>query len=602
MRSGDPIAAAMKRSADHQVRPYAHGRAWGALSSVLTRWSSRFARDVIVRCFPGAGAYTGAPGCIDLKTGVMLLDGDTLPSSPETWQATLSAEQQQATAVLLGVCLHECGHAQHTDPAVRGSIDDAVLNGDMRLLEEPRMEARLIQTVRCAPLLLRAASMKIDLDDLQPVTDRDSAATLGVLVLGRRHAGVLDAGDVALAERLVEDALGAGDLQALHAILARTATIADGDAAALEQAAFDLRALIGHPPPDAGGRGQGAGVGGGQPGGQPGATGTGSNPAAAGASGATSAPSGGDPASALAELKAAMSASAQKAASAAGAHASTHDQLAQVAGATVAQINGQTFVSAQGGLLAGTALGRKLPPPGRREPLALERAAQRRLAQTLRKARTKRVAREGRVRPPGRFNARGAARADHQRRQMQVITAQPWRAKATLTKPLWKPQAVMAIDTSGSMGSARAALGSVLWVVHGAVRSLGGDLVAATFGDSATPLVDAAQDLRLVPEVPTGGGTDHVGAALDLGLERLPMLDARRPRLCVLLTDGVWSDAHGQQRMRDLRDSGCAVVLVGIGDAPRHHDDVDEHVVVADALTVADVLATALVRALTAGA
>jgi hypothetical protein len=126
------------------------------------------------------------------------------------------------------------------------------------------------------------------------------------------------------------------------------------------------------------------------------------------------------------------------------------------------------------------------------------------------------------------------------------------------------------IDTSGSMAPYHHELGRVLWVCHRAIRRLGGRLAASGFGAGSAVLCRGGGRLTRVPLMQCAGGTGHVDEAIRLCEAELRLGDRRRPRLCVVVSDGEVYDAEREEAaVERLRRRGVAVVHMGIGRPPR---------------------------------
>lgn len=178
-----------------------------------------------------------------------------------------------------------------------------------------------------------------------------------------------------------------------------------------------------------------------------------------------------------------------------------------------------------------------------------------------------------------------------------------FRTRRTVVEDLWHPQVAIGVDVSGSMSPYEGPLASVLWVTHSAVEEIGGRSAVALFGDEAKMLCPPGRRLSRVPVVSAVGGAEDVGEAIELLRAALPLGDSRRPRLLVLIGDGVWVSRPwleaGERNISELRAAGCAVVSVGIGRDPVAHGE-DENTSVSDPLEIATVIGHACVRALAA--
>ena len=168
--------------------------------------------------------------------------------------------------------------------------------------------------------------------------------------------------------------------------------------------------------------------------------------------------------------------------------------------------------------------------------------------------------------------------------------------------PIEAPHVALIIDTSGSMGAFEYALGPIAWILHEGLRTFGGRLAIALFGDGAELLSDGAARLREVPGIRTGGGTAFAGDALELATDRLEMTNPRRPRFVYCLSDGGWYDTQaGVERIRALRAHGVPTIHISIGAEPLSVD-ADRIVVISDPAEALDQIADDTVAALRAAA
>jgi Mg-chelatase subunit ChlD len=149
------------------------------------------------------------------------------------------------------------------------------------------------------------------------------------------------------------------------------------------------------------------------------------------------------------------------------------------------------------------------------------------------------------------------------------VSTHPWRVIRHVRAPIEEPHVALIIDTSGSMAGYEPALGLIAWILHEGLRTFGGRLAIALFGNGAELLTDGATGLRDVPGVRTGGGTAFAGDALELATDRLEMTNPRRPRFAYVLSDGGWYDTRaGVQRIRALREHGVPTIHLSIGAEP----------------------------------
>jgi hypothetical protein len=173
--------------------------------------------------------------------------------------------------------------------------------------------------------------------------------------------------------------------------------------------------------------------------------------------------------------------------------------------------------------------------------------------------------------------------------------------KRTVLVELWQPVVGIAVDVSGSMRAFEGPIASVAWVVHSAVKQVGGRAAVSLFGDEAELLCRAGRRLGEVPEVSAVGGSEDVGEGIELLRAALPLSDRRRPRLLFLVGDGCWTSAPwaeaGERNIAELRASGCGVVSIGIGSEPWTHGE-SSRVAVGEPLEIAAVIGSAAVEAL----
>ncbi len=415
-----------------------------------------------------------------------------------------------------------------------------------------------------------------------PQPDRALAAQVGCYIVGRGHAGVLTTADVAPARQLCEGLLGSADMARLESILAQQVALPDEDVEDRCRLARELADLVGDPPPDAhsgqGGNGGGPGTGDG-------------------------------PADVMRRIEEALESASDQA-------AETLDEAAQGrAGDTAGRLPAKVLdelredpvvagpaQQATGGRYAGIPSGRPIPDHGDRPPIPHEIAARRQLARRLARVRFVRDRARLRDMPPGRFKGSQAVKLAAERARGAVPTARPFRRREKIRGELLRPQVAIAIDTSGSMSSYEPVLGSVAWVIAGAVADRRGRFHVSAFGDGIGELLPAGDPLRKVPEVRTGGGTSYLAEAIELSLEALPLRDRRQPRVVVIVSDGEWIDPEGRAAslLSGLRSSKVAICHIGIGRAPHVADQADAAATVTDPLTTERVIGDAIVRAMEA--
>ena len=570
---------AFRRIPAERVQPSALPGGWGRASAALTKAALGIVAGVLVKCYPKASAPVA--GLVNRLTNVILLDGELLGCDPEEIAAEPDGDQLKALVVVLGVLFHECGHVKHSPtPRALSEVPEGLLS-DAKLLEEGRMEARLIEGVPRAARYLRAAISKIllehDPDDPLAPMSRARAARGAALICSRVPAGTLPAADVADSEERFAKVLGNADLETVKEIVAEVCAAPDSVAVeALIRGAKRLQKLV-PPDPDEGGEGEGevGGEGSGEEG-----------------------PSWSEVKGTLAETeRSAREEAAELDPREGGVDPELHELAREIAEGGEAAAKRLALFS--GG--HGFSLGPGIPDAGGRPPVAVERIAARRLAHALREARSKRLIREGRVAPPGRFSGRGAMRQASELERGAPVRGLAFATKRTVFAELWQPVVGIAVDVSGSNRPHQGAICSVLWVAHSAVEQAGGRAAVSLFGDEAKLLCRPGRRLGEVPEVEAVGGSEDVGEGIELLRAVLPLHDRRRPRLLFLLGDGWWTSAPwaeaGERNISELRSSGCGVVSTGIGSEPRPHGE-SVSVAVSEPLEIAAVIGTAAVEAL----
>lgn len=564
---------AFRRLPAEQVQPDAVGRSWGLASAVLTKAALGIAPSVLVKCFPRASAP--AAGLINMESRNILIDGDLFGCDPADIPDPPNRDQLKQLMVVLGVTFHECGHGNHTPSPDEYETVPKELLADAQELEEARMEARANESHPRCTTYLRAAVAKVLLEHApecpsEPLT-RAVAVRQAALVLGRVPAGTLLQSEVGAAEAEFAQVLGAEDLSRVKEIVAEVCKASDEDAIpALIEGARKL-AEIEPPPPEERGGGS----------------------SSEGGSG-----SGGISWTDLEEiLEAGADAWRESQVDGEGEDGDLGEDLRKLARSLA---KGEAGPSKGCGLYGGIGLsGPEIPPTGGRPPVPVELIAVSRLATALRRARTKRLIREGRVAPPGRFSGRGAMRQASELERGAPVRGLAFRTQRTVVQELWHPVVGIVADVSLSVDPYRGAIASVLWVVHTAIEEVDGSAGASLFSTEAKLLCPPGRRLTQVPVVTTALGTTAAGEAIDVLRDALPLGDRRRPRLVVMIGDGLWHASDGEQEIAELQASGCGVISVGIDGEPVPHGE-DRVVAVSEPLEIAAVIGRACVDVITA--
>jgi len=609
------IRQVFRGEAKRRERASRHGEFWLALSRALTGVALSLTRGhvlatgercplTVVRCMPQATrGMADAAGLIDLRTSIVYLDGERLLGDPAAYDVAQIAERpKRRLAALGGVLRHEIGHRRHTLEQAQARIPEE-LRSTWRLLEEPRMEAQLCRQDPRSRALLRCSAEDVVLRELPTDTataPRARAAAALCLVYGRAAAGVLRPEQARPATDLAERALGSDDARRLRELLDQVVWVGDADHERMAELARRFREIVGEDPPEEGAVGEcraGDGAGGDR-----GESGSGEGQGdGSGRSGR-----GGGPGLSAAELeeelervREAVRGAAREASDRGAGEPEAHTAADELEQQLKRALASEEAPRGPGGLLAGLPRG-SLPAAGeRRAPSPPERRAAERLAAELRRIKVHATALEGRVVPPGRFSGRGAVRQASERARGAPLRGEAFRARVTKPSELFAPHVAVAIDTSGSMSAAAPALSSVLYVLAHAIRSIGGRLCAAGFGDGFALIQGAAEPALGVPAIACRGGTAFLAEALSLCEDEVDLRSARRPRLAYVVSDGAWVDSvAATRRQRELREGGVALVHVGIAAAPQTHDDEAEVVAVAEAHELADVIAAGTRRAI----
>lgn len=566
---------AFRRIPAERVQPSALPGGWGKASAALTKAALGIVGGVLVKCYPKASAPVA--GLVNRVTNVILIDGELLGCAPEEIPVEPDADELKALVVVLGVLFHECGHVKHSPtPRQLREIPEELLQ-DVKLLEEGRMEARLIEGVPRAKRYLRGAISKILLehepaDPLAPMT-RARAARGAALICSRVPAGTLRAADVVESEAQFAEVLGEADLKTTKEIVAAVCAAKDEEAvAALIEGAKRLQELA-PPDPDEGVEAESEGA-------------------------EESGPSWTKASGSLAE-----------------AERSARGEAVEIdprEGGVDPELRELAREIAEGGAVAakrlalfggghGFGFGPGIPDAGGRPPVAIEQVAARHLAHALREARSKRLIREGRVSPPGRFSGRGAMRQASELDRGAPVRGLAFAIRRTVFADLWQPVVGIAVDVSGSNHEHEGEICSVVWVAHSAVEQVGGRAAVALFGDEAKLLCGPGRRIGEVPVISALGGSEDVGEGIELLRAVLPLSDRRRPRLLFLIGDGWWTSEPwaeaGERNIAELRAVGCGVVSVGIGSEPRAHGE-SARVAVGEPLEIAAVIGGASVEAL----
>ncbi|MEY9961027.1 VWA domain-containing protein [Streptacidiphilus sp. MAP5-52] len=539
-------------AAQPRTSPAAWLRVGAELGDRLVALSGR--QDLLVTCRPGTRSGAPAayfPSLAEIEFDAGLFD----PLQPHEIHPRILGDEDRYPGAW-GVFVHEAAHSAHSvwepPPDADGRIVEAAL-----LLEESRAEgAHLIRRPTDRKYLRTSARTLVMPDIANPtVQGIDQAASVAALILGRRDAGILDAGETKAVATLCEDVLGADLLATLTGIWTAAHRCADHDATtmlthaedwcdALDAAApalpipVDLTDLL-----------------------------------AAAVTIVLDDMAANDIADLAAQLSANNSVAARS-----KAQAKTRSQQAsqrRKAASTAKSVFNprSTTVSPDG-----TPQPSRNPIIGTRKPTSAEQTAAAQLSRALRAAayRERTEERTTSPTPPGRLNMRQALARDAQRAAGSVPTAEPFTQTRRRNSPTPPLRVGIAVDVSGSMEDACRPVASAAWIVARAA--------ALTDPDSRTATIAYDHDLTAltrpthrapdrVTRFKADGGGHSLGDAID-ALDHALELD--RPgagRLLVIVTDALyWGNETPEAvtRINRLTKSGCAVLQLTMTEESRH--------------------------------
>ncbi|PKV98930.1 VWA domain-containing protein [Nocardia fluminea] len=558
-----PSAAAPPASASVPVTG-----GWATLSAAMTAEAPPIADrdDLTVTIAPGAGF--GSPAAFVPSWGAIEIDGTRLKIDPATARPERTSDRNRYPAVW-GALVHECAHAQHSvwnaPPVAHPEVLEAAT-----LLEESRIEAAQIRRRPDDRHWLRASTTEIVIGDnggalatvqIPPVPYH--AARNAALILARHDGGILEAAEVAPANKAIEAILGTDTLEKLRAIWREAHTVADTDAAAMLELGARWLDLVG-PDPHA------------------------------------------DP-EPVSPLGAAIRASVTKVRKAVAAAPVPPDPAEVAEAARQAAEQAAKDAAAEARKVFGA--GRAWTASNRRTRNARpeEHTAARVLARALNTAATRERAtvKTTSALPPGRLRMRGALAREAQRAAGAMPTAEPFTRVTRKTVPLPPLRVGIACDVSASMGKYANPVASAAWIIARAAEltTMPAETATVTFGASVKPITYPGTAPARVTEF----SCPDVHHVLDIAAVALSgALDLAyrgANRLLVIISDGHYSDYErrlAQQRLDALRAAGCAVLWLAPADSkPNPLNGVNVHLITDPATTAAAIgrAATAAVRA-----
>ncbi len=529
--------------AQPQSSPTTWLRVGAELGDRLVALSGR--QDLVVTCRPGTRSGAPAayfPGLAEIEFDATLF----APLQPHEVRPRIVGDEEHYPAAW-GVFVHEAAHAAHSVWVEPTGADPRVVEAAL-LLEESRVEgAHLVRRPTDRKYLRTSARTLVMPDIANPtVQGVEQAAGVAALMLGRRDAGILDAGETQAVADLCEKVLGADLVATLTGIWTAAHRCADDDATTMLAHgrdwcdALDTAApALPDPPQDL-------------------------TDLLSGAVTVVLDRMAANDAADLAAATAAATAVAAQSSAQANARAQQADQQRKAAATARSVFNpGGTTVSPDGAPRPA-----RNPVTGSRRPTAAEQSAAARLSRALRAAAYRERTEEKTTSPtpPGRLNMRQALARDAQRAAGSIPTAEPFthtRRRSSPTPPL---RVGIAVDVSGSMSAACGPVASAAWIVARAAALTDPDSRTATIAYDMN-LTALTRPTHRAPERVTtfnaNGGNHNLYAALD-ALDH--GLDLSRPgtgRLLVIVTDAQYTDhetAQAVTRVKRLTAAGCAVL------------------------------------------
>ncbi|MET8623695.1 hypothetical protein ABZW30_08055 [Kitasatospora sp. NPDC004669] len=528
--------------AQPQSSPAAWLRVGAELGDRLVALSGR--QDLLVTCRPGT--RSGAPAAYFPRLAEIEFDsGLFAPLQPHEVHPRIVGDEERYPAAW-GVLVHEAAHAAHSVWEQPDDADPRVVEAAL-LLEESRAEgAHLIRRPTDRTYLRTSARTLVMPDIANPSFQGvEHAASVAALMLGRRDAGILDAGETKAVADLCEKVLGADLLATLTGIWTAAHRCADHNATtmlahaqdwcdALDTAApalpvpEDLTDLL---------------------------------------SGAVAVVMDSMDANDAADLAAQAAANN---AVAARSRAQAQDRAQQAGQRRKAAATAKSVFNPRGTTVSpdGTPVPSGNPITGTRQPTAAEQTAAARLSRALRAAayRERTEERTTSPTPPGRLNMGRALARDAQRAAGSIPTAEPFTHTRRRTSPTPPLRVGIAVDVSGSMSAACKPVASAAWIVARAAALTNPDSRTATIAYDMN-LTALTRPTHRAPDRVTqfhaNGGSHNLGDAID-ALDH--GLDLSRPgtgRLLVIVTDAHYRSDETTQavtRIKRLTAAGCAVL------------------------------------------
>ncbi|MFI9507180.1 VWA domain-containing protein [Nocardia sp. NPDC052566] len=501
---------------------------WRHLAARCKAWTVMLSgrRDVIVAITP-AGTPSPPAGVFNHVTTTITLDAcQTLPGRPDPAHIDLRDGGDRARhPVLAGVLAHEIGHALHTHR--RGHLDTGL--GDWpALLEEPRMEGRVVATFPTEARQWLRASVEHILGTVEP-SDSISAARVLILLGGRVLADVLDEHDIPDLDELLKPYLTVEQIAVIGLETARAVAAADGDLDTLISAARRIAALFPDhtsddcdPDDDTGGHSPG---------------------------GADIDPDG----AVRRALRAISSSAARDLRLAAGVREPS----------PAAQARARATAARHATVVGDHQTATETRHPSQARPATGdEQHEYRALLARLKAAQTREqiITQVASIAPPGRLRTAALVQRAGQAQAGLTPTATPWSSPRRRTVD--SPPLVLgiALDISESMEPYAEPTAAAGWMFARAVRQLDGEVATVTWNTSVSLMQPPGRSTDVqIPEI--GGGSSGLPSALR-ALERTLMLDrARGARVVAIITDGdLWNPEEVYEEVDQLIMNGVRVL------------------------------------------
>lgn len=531
--------------------PAAWLRVGAELGDRLVALSGR--QDLLVTCRPGT--RSGAPAAYFPTLGEVEIDARLFaPLQPHEIHPRIVGDEDRYPAAW-GVLVHEAAHAAHSVWTQPSGADPRVVEAAL-LLEESRVEGAQLVTRPTDRTYLRTSARTLVMPDIDhpALQGIEHAAGVAALILGRRDAGILDAGETRAVADLCEKVLGSDLLATLTRIWTAAHQCPDHDATtmlahgqqwcdAVDAAAPAL------PVPE------------------------GLADLLSGAVRVVMDSTAATDAADLAAQAAAINAKAAKAREQAQDRAQRAGQRRKAAATGKAVFNTRGTVNPDG-----TPAPHSTPVTGSRRPTAAEKSAAARLSRALRAAayRERTKERTTSPTPPGRLNMRAALARDAQRAAGAIPVAEPFTRTRRRNSPNPPLRVGIALDVSGSMRAACAPVASAAWIVARAAALTDPDSLTATIAYDRH-LTALTRPTHRAPErvttVDATGGHHNLGDAIDALDHGLELSRPGAGRLLVIVTDARYNSdetAAAVARVKQLTAAGCAVLQLTLATKSRH--------------------------------